>query len=274
MRINRRAIMAIIRKDLKVTLQNKGVTIPLVVVPLVMLIVLPGFAGLVPLLGEGPGSALADLQLMLERMPPGLTERLAHYDPLQQIVVLSLVYFLAPMYLIVPLMVASVIAADSFAGEKERKTLEALLYTPTTDQELLLGKLLAAWLPAVAVALLGFVGYSLVANIAAWPVMGQIFFPPAMWFVLALWVAPAVAGLGLVITVLISARAEGFQDAYQLGAILVLPLVMLVVGQGAGVIYFSLSLVLLLGLVLWLLDLILLWWGSRTFRRAELFSRL
>ena len=274
MTFNRRAILAIVRKDLKVTLQNKGVSIPLIVVPLIMLVVIPAAAGLVPLLGDGAGSALADLQVMLERMPGELTGQLAEYEPLQQIVILALVYLLAPMYLIVPLMVASVIAADSFAGEKERKTLEALLYTPTTDRELLLGKLLAAWLPAVAVGLLGFIAYSVVANIAAWPVMGQIFLPNAMWFVLALWVAPAVAGLGLVLTVLISARAQGFQDAYQMGAILVLPLVMLIVGQGMGVMYFNLSLVLLLGLILWVLDLVLLWWGSHTFRRAELFSRL
>ena len=36
--------------------------------------------------------------------------------------------------------------------EKERKTLEALLYTPTTDRELLIAKMLGAWLPAVAIA--------------------------------------------------------------------------------------------------------------------------
>jgi ABC-type Na+ efflux pump permease subunit len=189
-------------------------------------------------------------------------------------VVLALVYFLAPMYLIVPLMMASVIAADSFAGEKERKTLEALLYTPTTDRELLLGKLLAAWLPAVAVGLIGFVAYSIVANVAGWSTMGEIFFPNLMWLALALWVAPAVAGLGLVVTVLISARAEGFQDAYQMGAIVVLPILLLVVGQASGVMYFSTGLVVLLGAVFWLIDGVLLWWGSRWFRRTELFSRL
>ena len=59
-----------------------------------------------------------------------------------------------------------------------------------------------------------------------------------------------------------------------MGAILVFPPVMLVVGQGIGVVYLNLSLVLL-GLILWvLLDLVLLWWGSHMFRRAELFSRL
>lgn len=272
--MNYRAVRAIIRKDLLVTLQNKGVVIPLIIVPLFMFVLMPALAGLAPLLGEGPTSPLADMTLLLEQMPPTVTDSLAHYTLLQQVVVLAIVYFLAPMYLIVPLMVASVIAADSFAGEKERKTLEALLYTPTTDRELLLGKLLSAWLPAVVVGLVGFLLYSIVANIAAWSVMKHIFFPPLMWLVLAVWVAPAVAGLGLVVTVLISARAEGFQDAYQMGAIVVLPILMLVVGQATGVMVFSTELVFLLGLGFWLLDGLLLWLGSRLFHRTELFSRL
>ncbi|PDW03253.1 ABC transporter permease [Candidatus Viridilinea mediisalina] len=272
--MNTYAIRAIVRKDLMVTLRNKGVMIPLIVVPLIMFLVIPAMVALAPLLGTGPGSPLADLEQMLVQMPPVLQAKLAAYAPLQQLVIMALVYFLAPLYLIVPLMVASVIAADSFAGEKERKTLEALLYTPTTDRELLLGKLLAAWLPAVGVALGGFVVYSIVANLAAWPIMGRIFFPPAMWFILALWVAPAVAALGLMVTVLISTRAQGFQDAYQMGAIVVLPLILLVVGQAAGVIYFSTWLVALLGAIFWLVDALLLWWGGRWLRRAEIFRRL
>jgi ABC-type Na+ efflux pump permease subunit len=171
-------------------------------------------------------------------------------------------------------MVASVIAADSFAGEKERKTLEALLYTPTTDAELLLGKLLSAWVPALAVAWGCFAVYTIVANIAAWPTMGRIFFPNAMWVVLALWVAPAAAGVGLGTTVLISVRAQGFQDAYQLGAMVVLPIVLLVIGQATGVIYFSIWLALLLGLVLWAITAALLWFGAKTFQRSELAVRL
>jgi ABC-type Na+ efflux pump permease subunit len=178
------------------------------------------------------------------------------------------------MYLILPLMVSSVIAADSFAGEKERKTLEALLYTPTTDAELFLSKVLSAWLPALGVAWGSFVLYAIVANVAAWPTMGRIFFPNLMWLILALWVAPAAAGVGLGTTVLISVRAQGFQDAYQLGAIVVLPVILLVIGQATGVMYFSAGLVILLGLALWLIDAALLWVGGRTFRRSELAARL
>ena len=272
--MNWRAIRAIIRKDLKVVSQNKGVLIPLIVVPIVMLVALPGLAALAPAAAHLPGSSLAGLEVLVEQMPSGLQSTLAGYDQAQKAIVLVLVYLLAPMYLIVPLMVASVIAADSFAGEKERKTLEALLYTPTTDQELLLAKLLSAWIPAEAIALLGFVLYGLVANLAAWPVMGRLFFPNLMWIVLVVWVAPAVAGLGLGTMVLISARAQGFQDAYQLGIVVVLPILLLVIGQVTGVMYFSLGLVLLLGLVLWTVDAALLWFGGRTFQRGELIARL
>jgi ABC-type Na+ efflux pump permease subunit len=272
--MNWRAIKAIVRKDLKVVLQNKGVVIPMIVVPIMILMALPALAAFAPALQDIPGTPVSGLDGFIENMPAGLQSELAGYDEIQTMIVLMLVYLLAPMYLILPLMVSSVIAADSFAGEKERKTLEALLYTPTTDIELFLAKLLSAWVPALVIAWGGFMLYSIVANLAAWSTMGRIFFPNAMWIVLALWVAPAIAGLGLGTTVLISVRAQGFQEAYQLGAIVVLPIIFLVIGQATGIMYFSTTLVLLLGLLLWIIDAALLWFGGRTFQRSALATRL
>jgi ABC-2 type transport system permease protein len=272
--MNWRAIKAIVRKDLKVVLQNKGVSIPLVALPVIILGVLPALAAFAPALENMPGSNLSSMRSLIEQMPAALQSQLAGLSDTQSIVVFALVYMLAPMYLILPLMVASVIAADSFAGEKERKTLEALLYTPTTDRELLVAKLLSAWVPATAVSWGGFILYAIVANAAAWSTMGHIFFPTLMWIVLALWVAPAVAGLGLGVTVLISARAQGFQEAYQMGAIVVLPILLLLIGQLTGVMYFSVWLVALLGLAFWTIDAALIWFGSHTFRRSELAARM
>jgi ABC-2 type transport system permease protein len=178
------------------------------------------------------------------------------------------------MFLIIPLMVASVIAADSFAGERERRTLEALLYTPTTDRDLFIGKLLSSWLPALVVTLAGFLLYTVMANLAAWPTMGKIFFPNLMWVVMTLWVAPAAAGLGLSTMVFVSVRAQGFQDAYQTGSLVVLPVLLLVFGQITGVMYFSVWIVLLLGLIFWGIDVALIWLGSKTFHRGRLIARL
>ena len=271
--MNTRAILAIVRKDLKVAVQNKGVVLPIIILPLILFVVFPWIMAYAPSWANTAGTSFSNMDELLARMPSGLLNELSGYTPKQQMVVFALVYMLAPMFLILPLMVSSVIAADSFAGEKERKTLEALLYTPTTDRELFTAKLLGAWTAAIAVALLSFVIYGVMANAAAWQSIGHIFFPNWMWIALVLWVTPAVAGLGLVVMVFVSARAQGFQDAYQIGGMVVLPVLLLMVGQISGVMYFSLGVVMLVGFVIWLLDAVLLWFASKSFRRGELITK-
>ena len=49
-----------------------------------------------------------------------------------------------------------------------------------------------------------------------------------------LWVAPAVAALGLACMVRVSARARTSQEANQLGGAVILPLIFLAVGQASG----------------------------------------
>jgi ABC-2 type transport system permease protein len=272
--MNWQAIRAVVRKDLMVLTQSKGVLIPLIVVPVVLLVLMPVLFIFLPQLEAlSPNMGIGTHEL-LAQLPPELGALLAEYDAAQQLVLLMTVYYMAPLYLILPLMVASVVAADSIAGEKERRTLEALLYSPTTDIELFTAKYLSALVPAVGVAWFGFLLYTLVVNLAAWPVMGQIFFPTQMWLLLAFWVAPAAAALGLGTTVIISARVNSFQEAYQLGGVIVTPVIALVIAQAAGVIYFSSGLVFGLGLLFWLVDGLLLWFGGKLLRRDRLAARL
>jgi hypothetical protein len=112
------------------------------------------------------------------------------------------------------------------------------------------------------------------ANAAGWRSIGHVFFPNWMWIALVFWVTPAVAGLGLVVMVFVSVRAQGFQDAYQTGGLVVLPVLLLMAGQISGVMYFSLGVVFLVGLVIWLIDAVLLYFASKGFRRGELMTRL
>lgn len=271
--MNAHAISAIIRKDLKVVSQNKGVMLPIIILPLILFVILPWVVTLMPFLGDVFGITVDDLnkvQDLINRMGAGVQQELAGYDQYQVFVVYFLVYVMAPFFMIIPLMVSSVIAADSFAGEKERKTMEALLYTPTTDRELFIAKLLSGWLAALAVALVGFVLYAIMANAAGWSQIGRIFFPNTMWLVLISWVVPALPGLGLGVMVLVSSRAQGFQDANQIGGVVVLPVVFLAIGQVSGAMSLSVPLVFLLGLVIWLLDGLLIWLGSRSFKRGRM----
>lgn len=271
--MNKRAIFAIVRKDLKVVIQNKGVMMPIVLAPLILFGIIPWLITLLPSLAESlglSGGGFGDIQSLLDRMPAAFQQSLVGYDDTQRFIVYTLVYMMAPLFLLIPLHVSCVIAADSFAGEKERKTMEALLYTPTTDRDLFIAKLLAAWSAALAVAFLGFVIYVITVNAAGWSSMHRIFFPNAMWILLMTWVVPALPGLGLGVMVIVSARAQGFQDASQIGTIVVLPMLILFFGQLSSGVMFSLTFMIVLGLGIWLLDALLITLGSRSFRRGRL----
>jgi ABC-type Na+ efflux pump permease subunit len=268
--MNYRAIFAIVRKDLKVASQNKGVLVPIIVLIIVFFVLLPWLTRLLPLVENMAGDSLDDIAKLLSRMPGSLKQDFSGLSLTQAMTVYALKYMLAPLFLMLPIMV-SVIAAV-FAGEKERKTLEALLYTPTTNRELFVAKLLSGWLAAIAVAWVGFILYIVMANAAAWSQLNRIFFPDAMWLVLILWVVPAIAGLGVGAMVLASSRAQGFQDANQLGGMVVLPIVALFYLQVAGVMYFNVIVALLMGMVIWLLTILSIWLGSRIFQRNRLLA--
>lgn len=258
-------------------LRNRGVRIPILAAPVVILVVLP------VLLVTGGALLTANTPIPDSALAPASFRQLA--DPAFQSqltgmrgegvwAVFVLEFFLAPLYLLIPLVVATVIAADSFAGERERRTLEALLHTPTTDEELFVAKVLAAWIPAVAVGLGSFVLYTVVANAVAWPYVGEVFFPNLTWLVLALWVTPAVAGLGLGLIVLVSSRVDSLQAAHQIGSLVVLPILLLLIAQISGALLLDTVVAVAMGAVVWLANLVLMTAGSRTFHRNRLAERI
>lgn len=273
--MNWRAIFAITRKDLKVVSKSKAVMYPLILVPVVLMVFIPGLVGLVLQDEAAIEEFSTDAQGFFENLPDGIRSELDAYESdNQRVLYLVIVYQFAPLYLMLPLLVSSVIAADSFAGEKERKTLEALLYSPTTNSEIYIGKMLSAWIPAILIGGVGAIMYNLTANIVGWSVMRQVFMPNLMWMVLVVLVAPAAAGLGLAAMVLVSSRVRSFQEAYQLGNLVVIPIVLLMLGQFAGVMYFSVEAVVIMGLIIWAIDVSLLWYGAKSFKRTELISQL
>jgi ABC-type Na+ efflux pump permease subunit len=262
-------IRAIIRKDLTAVRRSKAVVLPMLLVPALLLVGLPLVIGL-----AARTQSDADLSGFLDSMPAALADHLRVLPAQEQLVVLVNGYLLAPLFLIVPLMVSAVLAADAFAGEKERRTLEGLLHLPVADRDLFVAKLLGAFLPAMAVSWLGFAAFAVVANTVAWPVMHRIFVPTRLWAVVILWVAPAVAALGLGVMVRVSARARSTQEANQLGGAVILPLIFLAVGQSTGLLLVDLPVAVAIGAVVWIIALWLIRRGARRFTRDGLAARL
>lgn len=274
------AIRAIVRKDLRTIVRNRGVRIPLIVTPMILLVLLPlilvGGGEFLVSASEIPEASSAPFEEFSDRAASHGGEG-RDGQPLSakgRWATFVLEVFLAPLYLLIPLIVATVIAADSFAGERERGTLEALLHTPATDRELLAAKFLASWLPAVVVSTVGFVVYGALANWLAWSELGRIFFPSATWLLLAIYVAPALAALGLGVMVIASGRVNSLQAAHQIGSLVVLPIVVLLIVQITGAFLFEPVLVTAMGTAIWVAAGLLLLIGSRSLQRERLAVRL
>jgi ABC-type Na+ efflux pump permease subunit len=252
-------------RDLRAVRRSKSVLLPMLIVPGLLLIVLPAVLTFIATRARTNG-----VGRFLNSIPGDLVGPITALPQREQLVVLVCGYLLAPLFLIVPLMVSAVLAADAFAGEKERRTIETVLHLPIRDRDLYAAKMLTAFVPAVGVAWAGFVVYATIVNVVAWPVMHRVFLPTQMWLVMIGWVTPAVAAVGLGVMVRVSARAQTAQGANQLGGAVVLPLIFLALGQATGLLLVELPVALGVGAIVWLVAILLNRRGAQRFTRDRL----
>jgi ABC-2 type transport system permease protein len=169
-------------------------------------------------------------------------------------------------------MASSVIASDSFAGEKERKTIEALLATPLTDGELLLGKMLASFVPAMGVTILSFIAYTVVVDVGTYGTFGVILLPTLEWFLFIFLMTPALSIAAIGLTVLISSRVKGFKEAQQISVVLVVPIIGLLIGQGTGVLTLGPPMILAITALLAFFDLLIFRFSVLLFKREKVLT--
>jgi len=260
-------VRAVFAKDIKAVSRSKAIVIPMIAVPGFLLLIVPILLGL-----SARGVDSATVGEFTASIPGlgDLAEPLLARPPEAQIYYLLFQYLLAPLFVIVPLMVAAVLAADTFAGEKERKTLEALLHLPVRERELFLAKLLTTLVPAVLISWTTFVGYAIIANVISWPKVGKLVVPNGPWLLLIFWVGPGVIAFGLGLIVRISARARSSQEANQLGGAVILPLIFMVMGQATTLLLLPPSVMFGFGVVMWVASIALFRAAGRRFTRDRL----
>lgn len=126
----------------------------------------------------------------------------------------------------IPLILVGVTIPESFAGERERHTLDTLLASRLSDAAILLGKMAVSLMAAWGVTLIVLLLSLLTVNIAHWEGT-PLFYSPTILLAdlsLSLLIATLVASTG----VLISMRAQTVQQAAQtlMAIFLVPPLVL------------------------------------------------
>jgi len=190
MRLSRRRVRAIVSKELREYRHNGNIIYAMAILPLIFLV-----QPLVQVFAI-PAQALGSL-------------RHEH----------ALLYMLA-----IPVLVPATLASYSVVGERLQATLEPVLTTPVRRQELLLGKALAAFVPAVAVAYTVFALFVTVVELFAAPgVAPALIRGPDLLAQLVF--TPLLATLSIWVGIAISARCSDPRTAGQLAILASLPTV-------------------------------------------------
>ena len=245
---------ALIKKDLNEITSSKQVIMPMAIVPLLLTVLIP----LALIIGVHYIGDISDVLRGIGPLLKKLPSEYNAYSPAQLVIKIAVNYLFPSYFLIIPIMCSGVMGASSLVGEKEHKTMETLLYTPISMEQLLRAKILGVFIPSYIITLLSFIAFGIVINIGGFIYFGGLIFPDIKWLIIILWISPAINFLSLILTVMVSSKAKTFQEAQQVSGILVLPVVLLLVGQVTGVILLNNFIMVTAGAVLLLIDYILI----------------
>jgi len=242
---------AIIKKDFRNIVSNKRLFPVLLIVPLIFTIVLPSVFILT--ISFAPDD-MSDLQPLIDMMPTGKQ----YESPSHAFIALVLNNIIPVFFAMIPIMAASVMAASSFIGEKEKRTLETLLYCPLTLKEIFQSKVWASFLVSMLVSFSSFIVMLIVVETEVLLITGSMILPDVSWLAMMLVVSPSVSLLAITLIVGGSAKAQTVEESQQRAVFLIIPLLFLFVGQFTGIILINAWYLLGMGAVIAVLAAVLM----------------
>jgi ABC-type Na+ efflux pump permease subunit len=179
---------------------------------------------------------------------------------------------LTVLYLMmVPVAVPATVSGYSIVGERDQGTLEPLLTTPISRIELILGKAVSIFVPAVVISYVMFGIFVTVVDIGVKPVLASaVLHAPQLWSGLAF--APLLCGWGIWIGLAISSKVSDTRVAQQLTMLASLPPLAVVGLFAFQVITATLAIALVLGAALLVVDLFAWFFVAKLFDRERLIT--
>jgi ABC-2 type transport system permease protein len=177
------------------------------------------------------------------------------------------------LFMLIPVSIPVTIAAYSIVGEKTTRSLEPLLATPITTLELLVGKCLAAVIPAVLATYAAYGVFALgswlaVANKA---VVGALL--DASWLIAILVVGPLMAVLSVTFSLMVSSRVNDPRVAEQVSMVIMLPVLAGFFGQVAGFFFLNKQIITVVAVVMVAVDALMVYLATRVFQRETILTR-
>jgi ABC-2 type transport system permease protein len=177
------------------------------------------------------------------------------------------------IFIIVPATLPTIIATYSIVGEKNNRSLEPLLATPTTDGELLAGKIFSSFLPSMGSTFLAFSLGVILLDIVLIPKVGYPLLPNLTWILSMLLLAPTACLMSVLACVLVSSKVSDVRAAQQLGGFIVMPVVVLMLGVVSGFIFLSPVMIFIFSGLYGGIDLGLFYFARAIFNREKILTQ-
>jgi ABC-type transport system involved in multi-copper enzyme maturation permease subunit len=198
-KIDWHAVKVLARKEVQQVLNIKKPTVYILVTSILLLFVMPLLIPILTALGYPPSGR-------------PLLEGIKYFA-----------WLLMPEFLYFPAIITNALVTDSFAGEKERKTIETLLVLPCSNTALILAKVIVALVPGLIFIFGGFLSIGIISNISIASYGLLIIFNEEVWYITILLAAPMFAVLFILVGILSSIVARGVKGAQGLSAIPTVP---------------------------------------------------
>ena len=211
----------IMKKDWKGTIRTKELFFAIILFPILFTVVMP-ILMMIGVLFAPLEFAESFGDINMYRQLLAIPE---HYNIYLFGAVVMTKMMVLPMFLFVPGVMSSIISSDSFAGEKERKTMENLALLPITKTELIVGKVLTSFLPSFIITIGCFIGTGIIINLMFLQYLeGNILIFTDLGDVLVgFLLGPLLAFFNIQISVMISSRSKDLKSAQGVSGSLITP---------------------------------------------------
>jgi ABC-type Na+ efflux pump permease subunit len=251
----------IMKKDWKTTIKKKEILLTMIFLPIVFTIAVPIMIliGVLidpsAMLAEYPG---ADLLVKYLNIP-------SSYNQYLTAAMLMIKLMILPFLLFIPSMIPAIVAADSFAGEKERKTMESIALLPVSKTELILGKVLVSLIPSLLITIACFIGMGVIINLFLFEHLeGNILVLTDHTFLLTVFLmSPLLAFFDIIITTIISSRSKDLKSAQSISGALIVPVLAIMFAQMFNPAFLSPTMIFILSGILGMLCLIFIYIANK-----------
>lgn len=248
---------AIVKKDVQGIIANKRYFYMLLLMPLLFSVVLPSVFVLIALLTPTSSNDFQKLLTILPNQSQG---------DLGVVIVQTIFNSVLPMFfLMIPIMTATVMAASSFVGEKEKNTLETLFYSPLSVKQIFQAKVYSSFVVSFGITLASFVIMLVVVQLEVFLLRSTLLSLSISWVYILLLLVPAITLVSITLIVKGSAKSQTMEEAQQRSGFLIMPLVLFMVGQFTGLFLISSWALLIAGVVLFGVAIALLQGSMQSF---------